>query len=118
MSMQTLALNNDWDIQLNTAGNIAVIKGDEAIAQSAANAVRLFKNDAWFNREDGIPHFDIELGADFDISESVLINRIYEACMAVDGVTDCKVELEYENDRIAGGTVYITSENGSAEISI
>lgn len=116
--MQTLALNDDWDLKVDTAGNIAVIKDDDAIAQSAANAVRLFKNDAYFNRKDGIPHFEIELEKNFGLTESMLYNRIRSAVMAVDGVTDCEIEFEYGDERILGGTIYITSENGRAEISI
>ena len=58
----SLALNNNWDIHTDKNGNIAVVKDAYAIAQNCANAVRLFTNDAYFNRDRGIPHFDIELG--------------------------------------------------------
>ena len=58
----SLALNDKWDIHTDENGNIAVVEDAHAIAQNCANAVRLFTNDAYFNRDRGIPHFDIELG--------------------------------------------------------
>lgn len=106
--MQTLRLNSGWDIYVDDAGNIATDSTEYATAQTAANAIRLFTKDAYFNQTRGIPHFDIELGKPFKASQSVLINRIRQACMAVEGVTDCRVVLEDKGGRIEGGVVYLT----------
>ena len=42
----TLYLNNAWDVAVDNAGNIATTSGDYAVAQNAANACRLFYEDA------------------------------------------------------------------------
>lgn len=39
--MQTLLLNDAWDIEVDKAGNIATTTGSYATAQTAANAIRL-----------------------------------------------------------------------------
>ncbi len=117
--MQTLLLNDAWDIEVDEAGNIATTTGSYATAQTAANAIRLFTNDAYFDRTKGIPHFDVELGKPYKISQSVLINRIYKTCMAVKGVRDCKVSLDFdENKRIIGWTVYVTDSEQTVSVEI
>ena len=109
-----MLLNDKWDICVDSSGNIAVTTGAYAIAQNAANAIRLFTNDAYFNRTKGIPHFDVELGKKPIASQSMLINRIRKACLAVEGVTGCEPVLEYKSDgRLISGDVYLTIEDGT-----
>lgn len=104
---------------MNEAGNIATVTGSYATAQTAANAIRLFTNDAYFNKTKGIPHFNIELGHDYESSKAVLTNRIYKACMAVDGVVDCRVDLDEDlNGRTIGGIVYVTDSEQTVSIEI
>ena len=110
----TLTLNDKWDIFVDENGNIATSAAAYAIAQNAANAVRLFTNDAYFNRTKGIPHFQIELGNKPAPSRSTLTNRIRKAVMAVDGVLDTEIELVFdEKTRTYGGNVTITVEDGT-----
>ena len=110
----TLALNNKWDIFADESGNIATATSDYAIAQNCANAVRLFTNDAYFDKNRGIPHFDIELGHKPQPSQSTLINRIKKAVMNVNGVLDCEVSLEFEKpSRTYTGEIYITTHNNT-----
>lgn len=117
--MKSLSLNDNWDIYTNDAGNIALTDGDYGVAQTAANKIRLFTNDAYFNRTSGIPHFDIELGKPFKVSETVIINRIRQAVMSVDGVTDAQVDLQFDTaQRFTGGTVYITTTDNVVAIEI
>lgn len=109
--MYTLLLNNQWDIQLDANGNIATTNGAYAIAQNCANAVRLYTNDAYFDRQRGIPHKQVELGNKATVSRSVLTNRIKKACLAVTGVISAEVILEYdEQTRTYGGEVVITTD--------
>lgn len=109
--MYSLLLNDDWDITLNGAGNIATAVDDYAIAQNVANAVRLFLNDAFFNLTSGIPHYTIELGMKDSPSVSILTSRIKESASQVDGVTSASVELEIEEDRVLGGEITIITVN-------
>ena len=110
----TLYLDKNWDINVNDAGNIATTKGAYAVAQNAANRIRLFTNDAYFNATQGIPHFDIELGKRPDVSESMLVNRIKKAVMSISGTTGCEPVLEYDDDgRLVSGNVVITLDGGT-----
>lgn len=111
----TLLLNQNWDICVDENGNIAVSDGAYAIAQNCANAVRLFTNDAYFNRTRGIPHFGIDLGKKPAPARSTLVNRIRKAVMAVEGVTDAEVLLEFDAaTRTYGGEIIITVVDGTS----
>lgn len=62
--MKSLKLNNnDWDIRLNSIGNIDIIENEkEDIAQTVATAIRLFQTDYIFNEDLGIPYIPEILG--------------------------------------------------------
>lgn len=114
--MYTLLLNTEtWDLTLDEAGNIATATNEYAIAQNAANAVRLFTNDAYFNLSRGIPHYLIELGQDAHLSIVVLSTRIKKTVMSLNGVKTAQVELFIENNRVMGGKIFI---NGNIRIEI
>ena len=117
--MKTLKLSENWDLMTDEGGNIVLADEDYSIAQTAANKIRLFVNDAYFNRTDGIPHFDIELGKPYRVSEAVLTNRIRQAAMSVEGVQDARVVLENDSQgRYIGGNVYITTSTGTVSVEI
>ena len=118
MSAYTLFLSNEWDITLNEDGKIKTATDAYAVAQNASNAVRLFRNDAYFNASKGIPHFDIELGHG-RAAVPVIESQMKKAMLAVEGVADAVAVLEIDKDRVAGGSAYITLQSGeSAEISL
>lgn len=106
----TLLLDNNWDLTVNGSGNIATVSDAYAVAQNVANAVRLFTNDAYFDADRGIPHFDIELGHRPPIA--VLRTRILQAARAVDGVADASVEFTGVTDRTLSGEITLTTTTG------
>lgn len=115
--MQTLMLDENWDLTLDGTGRIAVADGAYAVAQSAANAVRLFVNDAYFDAQKGIPHFEVELGKDAGASQAVFAGRVKAAALAVEGVADCEAMLEYDAEkRQLGGSIIITLADGSTVV--
>ena len=103
MAGYTLLLSAEWDLTLDSGGNIAT-------AQNVANAVRLFTRDAYYDPERGVPHFLIDLGVTPDMS--VVRSRIRRAALTVDGVTDANVEITSITDRVMGGTIALTTETG------
>lgn len=114
MSYHTLLLDSNWDITLDAGGGIAQASDDYAIAQDVANAVRLFTEDAFFDQDRGIPHFDIELG--HKPALGVLQARIREAAEAVEGVESAAVTLSYDEDtRTVGGEILLTTDTGATE---
>jgi hypothetical protein len=109
----TLTLDTSaWDLTLDGAGNIATSTGLYAMAQNVANAARLFRGEAWFAKEKGVPHFEIELGHPCRISEPVLRSRVKRAALAVDGVVDAFVTLSAEDGRVTGGEILIAASDG------
>lgn len=111
MAGHTLLLDTEaWDLTLDSGGNIATTQDSYGIAQNVANGVRLFTRDAYYDPERGVPHFLIDLGVTPDMS--VVRSRIRRASLSVDGVTDANVEITTITDRVMGGTIAVTTEEG------
>lgn len=108
----TLYLDDRWDITLDGAGRLKTADGAYAVAQNVANAVRLFTEDAFYDWDRGIPHFDIELKP--RPSAAVLRARIREAAMGVEGVLSATVELDEidRSTRELTGEVELTTTDG------
>ena len=112
MNKRSLYLNDDWDIFLDGAGNIATTSGRYCDAQNVANAVRLFTRDAYLRQRQGVPHFSLDLGVKPAISEVRAMYR--NAALAVENIADATVDiagLDTET-RAMTGTIRATSEDG------
>lgn len=83
---RTLELTRVWDVTLDGSGRIA-LRGDElATAQNVSNEARLFKDDAYFIQDQGIPHFVIDLGR--RVNSSVTRSYIRRAALSVPDVAE------------------------------
>ena len=120
MNGHTLYLTPDnWDITLDSSGRLQTSANAYAIAHNVANAVRLFTNEAFFAMDEGIPHFEIELGYTRP-ALSVLSARIREAALNVEGVIDASVNLDGVRDRKLTGEILLTvaDEDKSSKITL
>ena len=118
MTAHTLYLQPDsWDITLDSSGRIARSTQAYAIAQNVANAVRLFTGEAFFAMDEGIPHFDIELGKTRP-ALSVLRARMREAALNVQGVLDAQITLDDVQDRKLTGEILLTVADGDKSSKI
>lgn len=118
MTAHTLYLQPDsWDITLDSSGRIARSTQAYAIAQNVANAVRLFTGEAFFAMDEGIPHFDIELGKTRP-ALSVLRARMREAALNVEGVLDAQITLDDVQDRKLTGEILLTVADGDKSTKI
>lgn len=120
MNGNTLYLTPDnWDITLDSSGRLQTSANAYAIAQNVANAVRLFTNEAFFAMDEGIPHFEIELGYTRP-ALSVLRARIRETALNVEGVLDATVNLDGVRDRKLTGEILLTvaDEDKSTKITL
>lgn len=120
MNGHTLYLTPDnWDITLDSSGRLQTSATAYAIAQNVANAVRLFTGEAFFAMDEGIPHFEIELGFTRP-ALSVLRARIREAALNVEGVLDAAVKLDSVRDRKLTGEILLTvaDEDKSSKITL
>lgn len=118
MTAHTLYLQPDtWDITLDSSGRIARSTQAYAIAQNVANAVRLFTGEAFFAMDEGIPHFDIELGKTRP-ALSVLRARMREASLNVEGVLDAQITLDDVQERKLTGEILLTVADGDKSTKI
>lgn len=120
MNGHTLYLTPDnWDITLDSSGRLQTSANAYAIAQNVANAVRLFTGEAFFAQDEGIPHFEIELGFTRP-ALSVLRARVREAALNVEGVLDAVVNLDGVQDRRLTGEILLTvaDEDKSSKITL
>lgn len=120
MNGHTLYLTPDnWDITLDSSGRLQTSASAYAIAQNVANAVRLFTGEAFFAQDEGIPHFEIELGFTRP-ALSVLRARVREAALNVDGVLDAVVNIDGVQDRRLTGEILLTvaDEDKSSKITL
>ena len=120
MNGHTLYLTPDnWDITLDSSGRLQTSANAYAIAQNVANAVRLFTGEAFFAMDEGIPHFEIELGYTRP-ALSVLRARIREAALNVEGVLDAAVNLDGVRGRKLTGEILLTvaGEDKSSKITL
>lgn len=118
MTAHTLYLQPDsWDITLDSSGKIARSTQAYAIAQNVANTVRLFTGEAFFAMDEGIPHFDIELGKTRP-ALSVLRARMCEAALNVEGVLDAQITLDDVQERKLTGEILLTVADGDKSSKI
>lgn len=88
---RSLFLNDQWDIILDSNGDIATTSGRYCDAQNVANATRLFTHDAFLAQTKGIPHFDIDLGVVPALSE---IRSWYRrAAMGVENIRSASIDI-------------------------
>lgn len=119
MSTRTLTLDPDkWDLVLDSRGDIADSTGDYATAQDVANAIRLFTDEAYFDMQRGVPHYEIDLALRPSLSQ--VRARYRKAALGVTNVADASVSIyEITDERVMRGEVFLTTETGTrAEVSI
>lgn len=117
--MKTMRLNwETWDLELDATGMLSPISSEpEYCAQTVANACRMFRDDAYFYKDEGIPYFENVLGR--KPPQSLVEAYLREAAMNVPLVKKIHI-LDYERkDRVITGQIRIFTENGSkADVSI
>lgn len=114
--MLSLLLDKNWDITVDSSGNLAVVDNNYSIAQAVANAVKLFTNDAYFDTQAGIPHFEISLKR--NVSTTVVRTRIKEAAESVPGVKSATVNIVEINNNTLQAEIQLTlDDNTNAAIT-
>ena len=110
---KSLLLSPNWDMQVADDGSLKLCRGGLAVAQNCANEIRLWTNDAYFQRDNGIPWLEAQLAKKLD--EAVLKSVIREACMRVPDVASVqKIEVtEFdEENRTLHGEIEIVTTGG------
>lgn len=113
--MKTLPLDWDtWDLKLSPTNNLAATADEPTYcAQTVANAVRMFRNDAYFFKDEGIPYFENILGR--KPPQSLVEEYLREAAMNVPLVKKARILYYERKDRKITGQIRLNTENGSVE---
>jgi len=110
--MRSLLLDVEtWDLAIDAAGNIAVAADPYAMAQDAANAIRLFQGELYFDTRPGIPYFQQILGHAPPIS--LMKAYFVRAALTVPGVVKARAFISEWTDRTVRGQVQVFDANGS-----
>lgn len=109
----TLLLDQtEWDLVIDSAGNIAMAKPPYALAQDVACAVRLFLGELWYNTAKGIPYFEDVLGHLPPMS--LLTGYIENAALTVPGVVSTQCIISSFDAREIAGQIQFVDETGAA----
>lgn len=113
MRLNTLLLDrSQWDLVLDSLGNIAMAEPPYALAQDVASAVKLFLGELWYDTTKGIPYFEEVLGQ--LPPPSVLIGLIEQAALTVPGVVSAQCIIQSFDNREVRGQIQFIDETGAA----
>lgn len=98
--MDTLYLNDDWDLTVTSTGDIAIANAPYAIAQDVASECKLWLGEARYDTTKGIPYETSILGR---LPPPAKLMAWYkDAAEGVPGVAESKVILQYSNRHLTG----------------
>lgn len=107
----TLLLDpTSWDLVLD-GGNIATVDNGYALAQTAANALRTWFAEPYYNQNQGVPYLQSIMGR--PASLPMVQTLLTEAALSVAGVAAASVRLGTASDRHLAGTVYVADATGA-----
>ena len=110
--MKTLLCDRqEWDLCLDSLGNIALASNPYSIAQDAASAIKLFEGELWYDTTKGVPHFSQILGHYPALS---LVKKLFDAAaFTVPEVAGAETILTGFDDRTLSGQVHVTDSSGT-----
>lgn len=109
--MKTLLLDtNTWDLAIDASANIAVASDPYALAQTAANTIRTFLGEVYYDTRLGVPYFSEILG----YAPPVSLMKAYwnKAALEVTGVVGARTFITEWKDRTIKGQVQVTNDAG------
>ena len=108
--MISILLSADWDIALDSSGNIPTTSGIHAMEQDVACVCRVFKGEQYYNVPEGIPYWEEILG--HYPPKSLMVAR-YNACAkTVPGVVRVNTVIDKISDRRVQGQIRFTDKKG------
>jgi hypothetical protein len=106
MKTKTFALDENWDMYVDTSGNLAVINGKKRVAQDVATACRLFKGEAIFHVDTGIPYFADILGQ--APQRAIIREHLRRQALTVPDVADVSIRDYAYQGRTLSAEIVIT----------
>lgn len=107
----TLLLDRtEWDLVLDSNGNIALASPPYALEQDVASAVRLFLGELWYDITKGIPYFENVLGQLPPVS--LFTAYIENAALTVPGVVSARCVISSFQNRAISGEIQFIDDSG------
>lgn len=110
MAATSLLLNDSWDIQLDSSGDLAMTEGAQRIAQDVACYEKTFYGEPYFAAQEGVPYLQREL-AELPPPELVR-ERANARALEVPDVAEAETVLTEFTGRVLTGVIYVTSTEG------
>lgn len=111
---KTLALElQDWDLCVDTSGNIALATEPYSIAQDVASACKTFIGECWYNTTYGIPYLQQVLGQ--LPSQSIIKALLVTAASTVPGCGNPIATITGFTDRVITGQVQFIDSFGQPQ---
>lgn len=105
-----------WDLVCDVNGNIAVAEAPYALAQSAANAIKTFQGEVYYDTTYGIPYWAQVLG---EAPPLPLLKQLFtDAALTVPGIASATCFITSVDDRVCRGQVQVTDESGELSASV
>lgn len=103
---------NTWDLELGVSGDLDPTSTmAEYVAQTVANEWRLFKNDAYYFPQEGIPYFENVLGQ--RPPQALVEAYLITAARSVYGVDEVEIVDYVFDKRLISATGHIWTTDGS-----
>jgi hypothetical protein len=115
--MSTLYLDPEtWDLTLDASRNIALAFAPYERAQSVANACRLWRGEAPFNADRGIPYQDQVLG---QLPPQRQLAGWYEGeALTIPGIQTATAVLQFNNRSLTGQIQCTLEDNTAVNINV
>lgn len=108
--MDSLKLDDNWDLALTVGGSLAIVSGAERVAQDVACYERTFYGEPYYAAEDGVPYLDNEL-AELP-PEELVTTRANERALQVPNVLTANTSLTEFSHRTLHGEITVTTDDG------
>lgn len=108
--MNTLLLDiSTWDLCLDASGNIAMASLPYSAAQSAANAIKLFQGEYYYDTSLGVPYLERILGKRPPLG--LVRAQFIQAALTIPDVKSARCFFSSFTDRTLAGQVQVTDVN-------
>jgi len=109
--MNSLLLDlTNWDLVVDSTGNIAVAQEPYAVAQDVATAVKLFFGELWYSRNSGVPYWSGILGARPPLS--FVKAQLVRAALTVPRVVEARCIIASFVGRTVAGQIQVIDVTG------
>lgn len=110
MTYISLLLDDNWDLTMGEDRNIGTTTGKYRVAQDVACSARLFRNDAYYSTQDGIPYWVEALAQTVD-DPATIKSYIRRRALLVPNVTGVSsIDFTSLQNRKLEGDIRITDD--------